>query len=207
MGPARWSNVTRWGVRVVVKQAMAAGLATAWAVGSPAAAQWVARPYPFYYPGPVYPPAYNPPPPVYRPVYPPPPVYAPPMYAPPVYAPPVYPPPVYAPPVYTPPPPPRPSAALMEVQRSLGQLGFDPGPVDGLPGPRLSEAVQAFQRAHDQSPTGRLSGETIGAIREAARMRASQIVPLPEAPSERAPDRTGSPSTPRPTLSVKPAAR
>ncbi len=184
---------------------IAIGVALAALSGSaPARAQYWPRPYPYYYPAPVYPPAYYPPPPVYR--YVPPPVYSPPVYSPPVYA----------------PAPPRPSASLMETQRSLAQLGYDPGPVDGLPGPRLTEAVQAFQRDHEQAANGRLSGETIGAIREAARVHETQVVPVPSSAPPSAPP-LGQSSGPapafdasryappaasgsRPTLSVKPSS-
>lgn len=183
------------GMKVV---AIGTGLLVAVLAGwgcSPAQAQWFPRPYPYGYP-----PAYYPPPPVYRPVYPPPPIYAP---------------PVYAPQPYYPPPPPRPSASLMEMQRLLAQLGYDPGPVDGLAGPRLADAVQAFQRDHEQSPNGRLSGETMGAIREAARTRESQSVPVPttSGPTIDVPSFTSNPSPsppssspPRSTLSVKPSS-
>jgi peptidoglycan hydrolase-like protein with peptidoglycan-binding domain len=35
------------------------------------------------------------------------------------------------------------------VQGELVRLGFDPGPVDGLPGPRTEAAIQAFLEAQD----------------------------------------------------------
>jgi peptidoglycan hydrolase-like protein with peptidoglycan-binding domain len=163
---------------------------------SPAQAQWFGRHYHYYVPVPVpvYPPAYYPPP-VYRPVYPP------------TYV------PAYRP-AYV---PPQPSASIMAVQRSLATLGYDPGPVDGLPGPRLSGAVQSFQRDHGVPVTGRLSGETIGAIQEAARSRSTQSVPETAAaptgeppvgnvvptPESDAPAANSAPST----LSVKPTTQ
>lgn len=49
----------------------------------------------------------------------------------------------------------------------LGALGYDAGPVDGVAWPRVSEAVRAFQRDHGQAADGRLTGETMAALRPA----------------------------------------
>lgn len=41
-----------------------------------------------------------------------------------------------------------PSADMRAVQETLAALGFDPGPIDGLAGPRTRAAVLAYQRLH-----------------------------------------------------------
>jgi len=40
---------------------------------------------------------------------------------------------------------PRAEMSIATIQYHLRRLGFDPGPVDGLPGPRTQRAIQAFQ--------------------------------------------------------------
>lgn len=46
---------------------------------------------------------------------------------------------------------------LREVQQRLTELGFDPGPADGLMGARTAAAIEQFQRAQNAEPTGRPS--------------------------------------------------
>jgi S1-C subfamily serine protease/peptidoglycan hydrolase-like protein with peptidoglycan-binding domain len=43
------------------------------------------------------------------------------------------------------------------VQRQLTALGFDPGPIDGVAGPRTTAAIQEFQRQNDLTPDGQVS--------------------------------------------------
>lgn len=50
------------------------------------------------------------------------------------------------------------------AQRRLSELGFEPGPIDGLMGPRTREAVRSFQRAKSLSPDGRLNAKTLKAL-------------------------------------------
>jgi len=49
---------------------------------------------------------------------------------------------------------------VREAQTSLKQEGFDPGPVDGVAGPRTLTALASYQRAQGLRPTGRLDEET-----------------------------------------------
>jgi N-acetylmuramoyl-L-alanine amidase len=47
------------------------------------------------------------------------------------------------------------------VQQRLAQLGFDPGAIDGIVGPKTIGAVMAFQAAHpDLKPTGKIDDDT-----------------------------------------------
>ncbi|MFA4900865.1 MAG: peptidoglycan-binding domain-containing protein [Brevundimonas sp.] len=43
---------------------------------------------------------------------------------------------------------------VADTQRALVRLGYDPGPVDGIAGPRTRAAIVAFQRAHGLTPYG-----------------------------------------------------
>jgi Transglycosylase SLT domain/Putative peptidoglycan binding domain/LysM domain len=56
------------------------------------------------------------------------------------------------------------SARVAALQVGLRAHGFDPGPVDGLRGPRTAGALTAFQRKHGLRSTGRLSRSTRRAL-------------------------------------------
>lgn len=47
-----------------------------------------------------------------------------------------------------------PVATVRNIQRHLATLGYDPGPADGLIGPRTIRAIQAFQRDANIEPDG-----------------------------------------------------
>ncbi|HEY0722785.1 MAG TPA: peptidoglycan-binding protein [Pyrinomonadaceae bacterium] len=58
---------------------------------------------------------------------------------------------------------PGPAPAIMSVaqaQRRLAELGFDPGPPDGMPGGRTAAALRAFQQQRGLDVTGRLDAAT-----------------------------------------------
>jgi DNA invertase Pin-like site-specific DNA recombinase len=57
------------------------------------------------------------------------------------------------------------SLRVREVQRRLRQLGYRPGPVDGLFGPRTRAATRWFQFKHGFEPTGRVSRSTLTVLR------------------------------------------
>lgn len=54
---------------------------------------------------------------------------------------------------------PRPDETVKSVQYNLKQLGFDPGPVDGLMGPGTERAIRAFQSAHGLPVTGQADND------------------------------------------------
>lgn len=59
------------------------------------------------------------------------------------------------------------------LQRALDRLGFDPGPLDGIPGPRTTAAVKAFQEADGSLAVDGIYGPmTRAAIEIALRTRA-----------------------------------
>jgi len=50
--------------------------------------------------------------------------------------------------------PPVQTATIRNIQRHLSALGYDPGPADGIMGPRTAQAIRAFQRNLGIEPDG-----------------------------------------------------
>ena len=72
-------------------------------------------------------------------------------------------------PVATPAPGPAPVAPMRvrtmhDVQQRLLELGYDPGPVDGMAGPATRAALGAFQKDRGLRPTGRMDSPTREAL-------------------------------------------
>ena len=89
------------------------------------------------------------------------------------------------------------AARVREVQRRLRRLGYRPGRVDGLFGPRTQAAVLAFQRKHALPRTGEVGRSTLRVLRArtdapvAGRTAVRTARPREEAPAAtqpRAPD-------------------
>ncbi|GIX11844.1 serine protease [Elioraea sp.] len=57
-------------------------------------------------------------------------------------------------------------AGVAAVQRALEALGYDPGPADGVLGPRTREAIAAFQRDRGLPTTGVPDRATVAALRD-----------------------------------------
>lgn len=55
---------------------------------------------------------------------------------------------------------------LRSVQQALRDLGFDPGPIDGIMGPLTAGALKRFQEAHDLPATGQADDATKAKLRE-----------------------------------------
>lgn len=55
-------------------------------------------------------------------------------------------------------------AAISRVQAGLTQLGYDPGPIDGVKGGKTTQAIQAYQRDNSLLVDGRASYELAGHI-------------------------------------------
>ena len=56
-------------------------------------------------------------------------------------------------------------AQIAEVQRLLAERGYDPGPADGLIGPRTTEAVRAFRQSLGLGSGGAIDGALLDALR------------------------------------------
>jgi hypothetical protein len=50
---------------------------------------------------------------------------------------------------------------VREAQRALRDLGYQPGPLDGVVGPRTKAALAKYQQAERIQVTGRLDSETM----------------------------------------------
>lgn len=50
------------------------------------------------------------------------------------------------------------------VQGALKKAGFDPGPIDGIPGSRTLAAIKAFQKANQLKASGELNQETLNLL-------------------------------------------
>ena len=53
---------------------------------------------------------------------------------------------------------------VRRVQERLAATGFDPGPADGIAGPRTRAALRAFQEARGLDPTGEPDGPTLAEL-------------------------------------------
>jgi TPR repeat protein len=60
-------------------------------------------------------------------------------------------------------------AAVRSAQQALHELGYDPGPVDGIEGPRTRAALSAYQKANGTAETGHLTAAVIGRLVDDAR--------------------------------------
>ncbi|MGZ9410162.1 MAG: peptidoglycan-binding domain-containing protein [Methylocystis sp.] len=56
---------------------------------------------------------------------------------------------------------------IRRVQQVLKGRGFDPGPVNGVPGARMKDAVSGFQKRYGIAPTGDVDNQTLLALGEA----------------------------------------
>lgn len=57
-------------------------------------------------------------------------------------------------------------ATVSEYQQQLAQRGFDPGPIDGIRGPRTTAAIKAFQKANGLVEDGIVGPKTMAKLDE-----------------------------------------
>src|SRR5262245_13161551 len=55
---------------------------------------------------------------------------------------------------------------VRRVQQGIGKKGIDPGPIDGIFGPRTKEAVRRFQDRYGIKSTGEVDNQTLFALGE-----------------------------------------
>jgi len=53
---------------------------------------------------------------------------------------------------------------IRQVQQALQRKGFDPGPVDGILGPKTKEAVRNFQDRYGMNASGDIDNQTLFAL-------------------------------------------
>ena len=66
-------------------------------------------------------------------------------------------------------------SSVRGVQRGLHELGFNPGPIDGIPGPITQAAVRNYQESRGIEPTGVADGETLTALAEDLRANGFEV--------------------------------
>jgi peptidoglycan hydrolase-like protein with peptidoglycan-binding domain len=78
------------------------------------------------------------------------------------------------------------------AQQALKDKGHDPGPVDGVMGPKTRDAVKEFQKAQGIQETGRLDAETMSKLGMQARSSAADTGTPAASPATGSTGRTGS---------------
>lgn len=64
--------------------------------------------------------------------------------------------------------------SVQDVQKVLKEKGFDPGPIDGIMGPKTRSALRQFQEKNDLKPTGTLDEQTRKALGVKVETRAAK---------------------------------
>jgi Putative peptidoglycan binding domain len=64
---------------------------------------------------------------------------------------------------------------LDQIRGIQDVLGFDPGPIDGLDGPKTQAAVSAFQETNGLTPDGVCAGDTLAALASAMTDRGFEV--------------------------------
>jgi peptidoglycan hydrolase-like protein with peptidoglycan-binding domain len=64
-------------------------------------------------------------------------------------------------------PPAAPTVELRELQERLKVLGFDPGAIDGIPGPQTAAAIRRFEASASLPAQGNLDRVTLQRARDA----------------------------------------
>jgi Putative peptidoglycan binding domain len=76
---------------------------------------------------------------------------------------------------------------MREVQARLRSFGFNPGPVDGVPGLMTEDAVQHYQRHRGQRQTGTVDRELLEQLRQDPAPQVAQPAAQPDARVARSP--------------------
>jgi hypothetical protein len=49
---------------------------------------------------------------------------------------------------------------IYKIQKRLAELGYEPGPADGIMGRMTKKAIKKFQKDNDLPPTGKIDNDT-----------------------------------------------
>jgi|SRR5687768_17570498 len=91
-------------------------------------------------------------------------------------------------------------AGIRTQQQALKDKGYDPGPIDGIHGPRTSAAVREYQKKEGMTVTGRFDDDTMGRLSGTGTVRTGSDGTAPASPS--ASPSTGT-TTPTPQIPAK----
>lgn len=69
---------------------------------------------------------------------------------------------------------------VLATQRLLVQLGYEPGPIDGMIGDRTSRAIRAYQEANGLRPDGKPTTELLAQLGKAVATRKAMAPAVPE---------------------------
>lgn len=85
---------------------------------------------------------------------------------------------------------------VLDLQQRLRNAGHDPGPVDGLFGPRTEAAVQSYQRSRGLAVDGVVGRQTWGALGRTSSSSSGHAAPPPAVPAapQNPPSSTSTPS-------------
>lgn len=64
------------------------------------------------------------------------------------------------------------TAEVRAMQEALKDRGYDPGPVDGVMGPRTASALRDYQKTENLRVTGQLDAETVSSLKAPAKRQA-----------------------------------
>ncbi len=82
-------------------------------------------------------------------------------------------------------------ADVRSYQQALKDKGYDPGPIDGIHGPRTSAAVREYQKKEGMTVTGRLDDDAIGRLSGTGTVRTGSDGTAPATTSPAASPSTG----------------
>jgi len=90
------------------------------------------------------------------------------------------------PPVVITPPPPQPNPEVLVTQKLLAQLGYDPGPADGLYGSKTRITIEKYQRSRNLAVDGKVSStlllDLMAATKQKAEVPQTAVVAVPPPP-------------------------
>lgn len=82
-------------------------------------------------------------------------------------------------------------ANVRSYQQALKDKGYDPGPIDGIHGPRTSAAVREYQKKEGMTVTGRLDDDSMGRLSGTGTVRTGSDGTAPATTSPSASPSTG----------------
>jgi peptidoglycan hydrolase-like protein with peptidoglycan-binding domain len=87
-------------------------------------------------------------------------------------------------------------ASVRSYQQALKDKGHDPGPIDGIHGPRTTAAVREYQKKEGLTVTGRLDDDSLGRLSGTGTVRTGSDGTAPASPSA-SPSTGTAPATPQ----------